>query len=254
MDSVVVDTGGNDTHSDVEDELIDVGERCMAPNTCVEGAACVGKPDSPEFLCMRVCAEAGRVCEDGSFCTSRLNAPPVCYIGGTLTEGETCETNLHCEPGNLCFGRDGERYCDGACHPLDNTCPNGEFCDSTGDKGPCRSMVGAECATSADCSEELECTAEQDAPLDGTFPSGLCTVVACGSDEDCPYDSRCRTAPGTETPICLQSCELEADCRFNQDYTCLASVECNDTSGGEACGQFLDSASLCVPDAMLDTF
>ena len=244
----------DDASGDTNTGLAEVGESCTRPDACVEGAACVGDQNGDQFQCMLICDEAGRVCGDGSICTARLNAPPVCYTLGDVPEGQPCTVNLECAPGNLCFGIEPEQYCIQGCHPLDDVCAEGEFCDATDRKGPCRSKVGSDCEATDDCPDDLVCSSVQADPLGSTFPKGYCTTTGCSSDDDCPYDSICRTPPGTQTAICMQTCDTESDCRFNHDYTCLGPTECSETNDRQACGDFLDSQKLCVPDAFSSAF
>jgi hypothetical protein len=243
-----------DAEQDADDTPADIGEPCRRPDACVSGAACVGNESGEQFRCMRICDEAGRVCDDGSICTARLNAPPVCYTLGDVPEGGTCTVNLECTPGSLCFGSEPDQYCIRGCHPLDDACDDGEFCDANDQKGPCRSIVGADCDATADCRDDLICTTAQADPLGSAFPDGYCTATGCSSDDDCPYESVCRTPPGTETAICMQTCETESDCRFNQGYTCLGPTDCGETNDRQACGDFVGSQRLCVPDAFKTAF
>ncbi|MGM0556319.1 MAG: hypothetical protein ACQEVA_08055 [Myxococcota bacterium] len=243
-----------DASTDADSGPLEIGETCTRPGTCVDGAACVGDERGDDFQCMKICSEAGRVCEDGSFCTARLNAPPVCYTLGDVAEGEACSVNLECESGSLCFGAEPEQYCIRGCHVLDDVCAEGEFCDTKDQRGPCRSIIGADCDANDDCQDGLTCTSTLAEPLGSTFPKGYCTETGCTSDDDCPYTSVCRTPPGTETAICMQPCEFESDCRFNHDYTCLGPTGCADTNDRDACGAFVGNQKLCVPDAFKAQF
>jgi hypothetical protein len=243
-----------DATTDADTGPLEVGERCTRPGTCVDGAACVGDESGDAFQCMQICSDAGRLCDDGSFCTARLNAPPICYTLGDVSEGGACTVNLECEPGSLCFGAEPEQYCIRGCHVLDDVCQEGEFCDTRDQRGPCRDIVGADCESNEDCEDSLTCTATLADPLGSTFPRGYCTDTGCTSDADCPYASVCRTPPGASTAICMQPCEFESDCRFNHDYTCLGPTECVDTNNREACGEFLGNQKLCVPDSFQTQF
>lgn len=256
--------GGDTSSSDAGDDVGDatakrqLGEACFGPQDCVEGASCIGTGEQDQFVCMKNCSQAGRICEDGSVCTSRLaGADPICFTAGTTPKGEHCETNLDCEPGTLCVGSNEEYYCLLACHELDaDVCPESTYCATISEsgKGLCRSRVGAECADSSECTDALTCSEELGEEFVGLLPSGYCTDSECTSDSDCPTDSVCRTFPGTSTPVCVTTCGTDGDCRFNQDYRCLRDGYCDEVSNPEGCEAFRDGEDVCFPVSLASEF
>ncbi len=254
--TVPSDTG--DAISDDADRRREVGESCFGPQDCVDGASCIGTGGEDQYICMSNCSEPGRICEDGSVCTPRLNpADPICFTGGDTATGERCQTNLDCEPGTLCFGSDSDHYCLPACHELDpGVCPDGTSCEllSSSGKGLCRSRVGATCDTGTDCAEALSCSEELGGEFSGLLPGGYCTQSGCASDSECPENSRCRTFPGTSTPVCVATCASDGDCRFNQDYRCLRDGYCDDVGNPEGCEDFRVGEDICFPVALSSNF
>jgi hypothetical protein len=211
---------------------------------------------------MQNCDERWRICGDGSVCTPRLNsAAPICFTAGTTPRGERCANNLECEPGTLCFGSSGELYCLDACHQLDeNVCPPDSRCEviDSGGKGLCRPRLGASCATSADCSDDLRCSEELADELQGLLPAGYCTEAGCTTDSDCPLGGVCRTLPGpdatTEIAICMATCTTDGDCRFNQDYRCLRDSYCDQVGNPQECEAFRDGKDICFPVELVSNF
>lgn len=249
------DAGNDAGDSQVESQI---GEPCFGPQDCVAGASCIGTGDDDQFICMKNCSDPGRICEDGSVCTSRLaGADPICFTAGRTPRGESCETNLDCEPGTLCFGSGQEYYCLRACHQLDQgVCPDGTYCATTssGGKGLCRSRVGAACSTSAECADALTCSEELGDGFVGLLPAGYCTQSECARDADCPANGVCRTFPGTSTRVCVATCTTDGDCRFNQDYRCLHDGYCHEVSNPDGCEAFRGGEDVCFPVALIDTF
>ncbi|MFP4596656.1 MAG: hypothetical protein ACLFVJ_00305 [Persicimonas sp.] len=264
-DQAPVSDAGVDAEADVEDadtspdadQRREIGESCTAPDQCVEGAACIGTiSDEPEFICMKNCPEPGRVCDDGSICVRRLSqASSICYTGGDTARGESCGNNLDCGSGTLCFGTDAESYCLDACHELDSqVCPEGTYCHTDANSQPlCRSVLGARCASSDACADDLVCTEDIDA-LAGLFGGGYCTVDECSDDTDCPDGGVCRSVPDTQRAICLNRCASDGDCRFNQDYRCLSERYCAQSDRPDDCDAFRDGADVCFPEALIGGF
>ncbi|QDG54720.1 hypothetical protein FIV42_29440 [Persicimonas caeni] len=254
-DATGLDSGDDTADTDTKNEI---GEPCFGPQDCVEGASCIGTGQNDQFVCMENCTEAGRICDDGSVCTSRLaSADPICFTAGTTPRGERCDTNLDCEPGTLCFGSDNEYYCLQACHELDpGVCPQDTYCDTISEsgKGLCRTRVGAGCTSSADCTDTLTCSEELGDAFAGLLPGGYCTQSECSADADCPGDSVCRTFPDTSTAICVATCATDGDCRFNADYRCLRDGYCNEVSNPEGCEAFRAGEDVCFPVALIENF
>lgn len=242
-----------DTADDAEadaDQPVAVGEPCEGPAACVAGAACIGTDDPEVYVCMAECSQAGRICADGSVCTALLAGDrPVCYIGGSTEGGLSCETNLDCTPGTLCFGTDTEAYCLPACHRDDPVCEAGAYCryGSSG-KGYCRQAFGDGCSSEGFCQLGWTCSERID-ELAGVLDGGLCTAE-CTSDADCEQGV-CRTVPSTSVAVCVETCQTDGDCRFNQGWRCIDAARCQQADDPAACESLRDGQNLCLPDGLV---
>jgi hypothetical protein len=226
-----------------------VGDPCRGPADCVDGATCIGT-ESGEFRCMSVCDDPYSLCDDGSICTPvSESVTSVCYIGGSLEQNQDCASNLECAPGLLCFGTGDQFYCRDGCETDTGVgCLPGEYCRGlpTG-AGICRPTLGESCATAADCpAPGLECSAELEGDWDTVYPGGYCTT-ACQTNEDCSIGSRCVGLPTGGDRICLRPCEHVSDCRFNEDYRCVASENCSAEPDPELCTALTGPSAACLP-------
>lgn len=98
-------------------------------------------------------------------------------------------------------------------------------------------LIGAECATTADCDDgnddtpELFCLTE--------FGGGYCGLEGCETDMDCPEGSLCADLEGTH--YCFLVCTDKAQCNENRtaehESNCSSSVD--PIAGGDE--------KLCIP-------
>lgn len=237
------------------DDDREVGESCTGPGQCIDGAECIGTVEG-DYECMANCGEAWSLCEDGSVCTPIANGQPICYTGGNTSRTGSCRSNLGCESGLLCVGVPNQTYhCLEACHDASGGCGDHRLCRQFGDagKGYCRHHVGRECAGSADCANDLTCSSELASDVSTDYPGGYCTQSGCEADTDCPGESVCRDHPGTDTRLCFAPCEIDADCRVDNQsgYRCLTNDFCESVSETDACRAIRDGDNLCAPPALL---
>lgn len=75
-----------------------------------------------------------------------------------------------------------------------------------------KKVVGAECLDDLDCLGGLECFA---------WPGGYCTQTSCtDTGTPCPGASQCWQADSTLPKLCAQSCDINANCRTAEGYSC----------------------------------
>lgn len=234
-----------DTGDAAGDTLLAVGSPCSGPSECVAGALCIGTV-AGAFECMRRCDVAYVLCEAGSVCLPVMTQDAaICYTGGTANETESCQNNLDCGSGLLCFGASGQFYCQPACGEVDD-CRADQMClrlDSGA--GLCRNTVGAACVSGAECAAGLVCS-DDGGDLSGRLPGGYCTS-SCQRDTDCPTDAVCRAVVGGAQRACLATCTHRSQCRFNGQYDCLDATVCAASTDPGACQAMFGEDSLCVP-------
>ena len=237
-----------DLHEDAASPMLaEVGETCKGPGECVENALCVGN-SSGEFTCMSTCPEAYSTCDDGSVCIAAATGESsICYTGGSAPQGDPCRTNLDCEAGNLCIGRESLFLCHQACGQ-DEDCDEDELCRmlESGSR-VCESRIGRSCIRSSDCPDsEQTCTHEVDSDFDVALPGGMCTFVDCDS-ASCPTGTVCLTVPGAPSPACIPDCDDDSDCRFTSGYGCFGSAICATFDDSVECERALSDTTVCLP-------
>lgn len=79
--------------------------------------------------------------------------------------------------------------------------------------GGCQPLIGDDCQTNLDCSED------GDRFCDRTQPNGYCTIVDC-TPGSCPHEGACvQFFEGVHARnYCMRQCEGNGDCRGS--YTC----------------------------------
>jgi hypothetical protein len=83
----------------------------------------------------------------------------------------------------------------------------------------CKAIIGDECVTSLDCSED------GDRVCDPTFPNGYCTILDCDPNS-CPTEAVCvQFFEGVHSRnYCMRQCKQNADCD-RMLYECVESEE-----------------------------
>lgn len=231
---------------DMQDAKQEVGERCSAPDDCVDGASCVSA--AGVFRCMSDCQEPGRICGGGEVCTSTGGAGAVCYLGGEARRHDTCESNPQCAKGLLCFGAEGLKYCLPACYGPDPDCASGEVCVAgASGRGYCRGEVGRSCEVAGSVCDAagLQCSSQLGGAFDAFFVSPACTAP-CEEDSDCGPGAACRDIDDEGTRACLDVCEDDSDCRFNIGEECWSPAECTTSPDPGRCAALTDGANLCL--------
>ncbi|MBI2896834.1 MAG: hypothetical protein HYY06_24970 [Deltaproteobacteria bacterium] len=125
-------------------------------------------------------------------------------LGGQCTRqcaaDEECGESAVCDPDSLC-----RRACssDGDCRQ-GYSCQGGgpdRFCDVAPEEA---SPIGAPCSDHSGCESDL-CNTDD--------PGGQCTQV-CTDSSDCPTGAVCSEG------LCFSACEVDADCREAEGYSC----------------------------------
>ena len=98
-------------------------------------------------------------------------------------------------------------------------------------------LIGAECATAADCDDDNPDTDELDCILD--FAGGYCGRKGCTASSECPEASLC--ASYESSTYCFRSCVDKSECNHNRslenESNCSSNID--PVEGGEA--------KLCIP-------
>lgn len=242
-----VDMGG-DMAPDGNDSIkVPVGDSCAGPGECVTDALCVGNPQG-EFRCMATCPAPYTLCAGGAVClSSSVGDSSICYTGGTQSQGNPCQTNLDCDDGNLCIGRDDLFLCHQACG-IDEDCEADERCRmlDTGSR-VCENKVGRKCTSSAECPDaEQSCTTEVDPDYLVALPGGLCTFTEC-EGTSCPEGSVCLRLPGAPGAVCMPDCDDDSDCRFTSGYRCRNAEQCPAFDDELGCRDAIGDSTVCLP-------
>lgn len=248
-------TGRSPDGSGRDAEVVEIGEQCQVPADCSERAACVSR-GTGQFVCMETCTERWSICEGGSVCMPLGDgAEAVCYIGGVVSEHERCNSNLDCEAGLLCFGATGKHFCLEACRVgKSNVCSDSDYCRSAGQKGVCRSRIGAPCDSGEDCPSQLTCSSATSSTVREVFGADVCSKFDCekANAGGCPAQSSCRKLPNIETHACFPECRSDSECRFHHGYRCLTADRCEAGKHPERCAQFRDNRGLCVSPTLFE--
>ncbi len=159
------------------DGLIDEGVALPAGQTCIAGSvfpSCDGVVCDPGDVCMA----PSLFCSPDETGCQATNCPTDtdCLLGTCFTNN--CSSHAVCDPGDACYNN-------GLCLSLTDpcsglNCPEGQICY----KGACYDP----CASTAECTNPLECFDGRCAPDACTAPDG--TIVACPFDEAC-YGGNC---------------------------------------------------------------
>lgn len=134
----------------------------------------------------------------------------------------TCANADGCCPGACTIATDSDCDCpavtcaEDACGRVSNACGEERDCGGCGGgercvQNRCETLVGAACASDADC-ERLSCVSE----AQSGFPAGYCTTD-CERTADCPDGTVCDLLEG----VCLRRCSTAAECRAS-GYACTA--------------------------------
>ena len=96
------------------------------------------------------------------------------------------------------------------------------MCDPANSRGRCApdpstTNVGEPCATTIDCGTDSRDACNNEAG-DG-YPGGYCAMEPCNDVQVCSPGATCVSLP-FETPACLKSCDVDADCRTKEGYVC----------------------------------
>ncbi len=195
---------------------------CSDGGSCPPGTDCDSKtktclPDQDEPPCKPNCQNVecgGDGC--GGSCGT-CSGGKVCKAGLCTAGGGGCEPQCYTPEGAIkeC-GLDGcGGYC-GSCK-AGVSCQNG-FCAASGS-----GQIGSACLSDAQCfAGDVPFCVSGD-----SFPGGYCTS-ACnvqGAAGDCPIGSTCYSFEGVDTPVCLDDCSSESDCR--PGYTCWEGEDSN---------------------------
>jgi hypothetical protein len=119
-----------------------VGMPCSASDPCPNNFDC-GIDGDRELVCARVCdLSTETVCDDGGTCLPVGSMGSICYAGGAVGIGGTCEGDLDCTHGAICLGVVGTtrppRCFRGCNYGEPNTCPGSSHCSpSTNGGGYC---------------------------------------------------------------------------------------------------------------------
>lgn len=235
------------------------GDPCMYPSDCQSGLVCAGTQEA--FRCMKRCDAPGTLCETGEVCTALAGtnaSSAICYTGGGIDVGERCDTNLACEKGALCFGAGEDRYCLEACATSQTECDRSRDSCTLPEgnaTGYCQAQVGSTCQDSNAClANDLNCSTaySQDVEiLQRLFTSPACTTTGCAVGQRCGSGAgHCVEVPGQSTkklPVCMRSCERDADCRFQLGERCWSRDECAGRVDEGACEDLLPpDTGLCL--------
>lgn len=92
--------------------------------------------------------------------------------------------------------------------------------------GGCSPQIGASCSSAFNCS----INGDRVCDLSGT--NGACTVFGCEADT-CPDNAVCvrfRPDPSRLSfTACMQSCETDNNCRYDDGYRCMAASDVTET-------------------------
>ena len=218
------------------------GETCFGPSECGSNL-CIGT-GAGQFECMITCETTYEICENGSVCLPLSGRPEsICYTGGLVPKGGSCQTNVNCITGHLCIGAETTFYCVSSC-ANDEDCHSGSSClQLVSGASVCASEIGKICDTGTDCAPGLGCTTDDVDVADAFYP-GICTHLDC---DTCPSDGACILLDGAIKPVCLPGCADDSDCRFIRGWRCRERDFCGVTPDVEACVSSIEGKSVCVP-------
>ncbi len=117
--------------SDEEARTGAIGHACLNSSECEPENECFPSRAMGEVCMLRCDANADRLCEGGEVCLDAAGGD-ICYLGGTLMEGETCAASDECVLGNVCVSQGDGSRCERACDLRDPICPEGESCMALG--------------------------------------------------------------------------------------------------------------------------
>ena len=167
------------------------------------------------------------------WCLSLLTSPLLAHAAPPIGQCGTCATSFECAEGLNCISarcKSMEQCC------LDQDCPSGQSCQDH----QCRasgSSVGecGECATSFQCSNDLNCIGARCKDTD-----------QCCFDQDCPTGQRCQDHQCKITSANVSQCgECVTSFQCANDLNCIGA-RCKDTDqccfdqdcpGGQSCQQ-----------------
>lgn len=184
---------------------VDSYETCYASADCTDtrqSCFAISNGSARDDICSNSCSSDGDCPTDDlgrrGICTSAAGTGgPICL--------QSCAGDLDCY---------GSRVCEaGICVPYAG--------------GPVTGFVDnyRSCLASSDCRDpSLECV---------TFDvlgrrEAVCSTTGCGSDDDCPFDSRggrgaCLSFDGRNS-ACWERCNFRADCEDTFDWDCTTNV------------------------------
>ncbi len=112
--------------------------------------------------------------------------------------------------------------------------------------------VGCGPAIGDECSNSVDCSAQNNRVCDREQPGGYCTLLGCENDS-CPDDAVCVTfRPDPERLSmrwCMATCEDNTDCRKDEGYRCKTAQELNKVNPDEplvASVPYSPGARFCV--------
>ncbi len=108
-----------------------VGRPCDSTDPCPDHFVCAQAHDGVN-RCMRTCSLDETVCSDGTACLPLAVSGGACYLGGNVSVGGTCTSDLDCTRTAICIHSGSIAQCRIGCN-LDGThdCAGGFFCQPT---------------------------------------------------------------------------------------------------------------------------
>ncbi|MSP58776.1 MAG: hypothetical protein EXR72_00260 [Myxococcales bacterium] len=175
-----------------------IGQACPVGNECPMGMVCLDETFNPLFAptgyCTKSCA-ADADCGGGAFCSPSLGGGPRFCL-------------LACGPGDACpVGRVCTKRLAGFIPLPRPACLNGNA----------MAKDGSACTTYGDCNKNQGCLSN---PF--SLPGGLCVTFGCtvGNNATCLAGGDGVCIQADQETLCIDGCNLTADCRVNEGYTC----------------------------------
>jgi hypothetical protein len=199
---------------DAMDFLSVYGMPCADDEDCGLGGFCLDEDDEwpADGYCSKTGCLSDTACGAGAFCGDDNNCYARCFSGDTCTlEGRICTQTI--EGGGRDFGHEG-------CFP-------GEPASD-----------GAPCVDFADCHPTQYCDAHP-----WNSPGGFCQTAMCtpGDDSTCNGDGHCYEFLAG-SPVCVDVCETDGDCREAEGYTCYDSLN---PDIGKYCAMLTQTGDAC---------
>ncbi|MBI2897160.1 MAG: trypsin-like serine protease [Deltaproteobacteria bacterium] len=144
-----------------------LGEPCGGSSDCAEGYVCAG--EAPDRYCAPACGDG---CPSGFHCRE-----DICVRGDPGASGSRCLEDGDCAADDECVPAGDAEACAPTC---DGGCDSGFACSD--DRClPEKAVLGAACASNADCASDL-C---------GHFPDGARCTAPCSPSHGCPAATVC---------------------------------------------------------------